>query len=196
MRAASFSWRQLTSRPHTAPSRPGRDHPGLRIEPAEGRRDEPVTLPDPLPTTPAARARLEQQLRNALKLEAPLAVQGQPGHAGFFPFNKFSTVPLLIKAAREAFTESGGDDVKKRLMIVPRCHVIRLNSVTEAGGRRVTEVITERGPVPVVPGAQMIVALGTVESTRLALLSFGDDGRIGANLMRSEERRVGKECRL
>jgi choline dehydrogenase-like flavoprotein len=142
-----------------------------------------VDLPSPLPTTPAALAQLDRELRHEAKLEAPLAVQGQSGHAGFFPFNKFSTVPLLIKAAREAFTESGGDDVKKRLMIVPRCHVIRLNTVNEAGGRRVTEVITERGAVPVAPVAQVIVALGTVESTRLALLSFGSDGKIGANLM-------------
>ena len=48
-----------------------------------------------------------QKLRNVAKLEAPLAVQGQPGHAGFFPFNKFSAVPLLMKAAREAVSQSG-----------------------------------------------------------------------------------------
>ena len=39
-------------------------------------------------------------MRNKLKLEAPLAVQARPEHAGFFPLNKFSAVPLLIKAAR------------------------------------------------------------------------------------------------
>jgi len=156
------------------------DHPAVEY------RDTPATLDDlaallgidlsnPPPTV--------QELRNTLKLEAPLAVQGQSGHAGFFPFNKFSAVPLLIKAAREAYTESGGDDVKKRVMIVPRCHVIRLNTVTDAGKRRVTEVVTEQGPVPVSPDARVIIALGTIESTRLALLSFGSDGKIGANLM-------------
>ena len=142
-----------------------------------------IDLPNPLPTTPAALAKLAKDLRNLLKLEAPLAVQGQPGHAGFFPFNKFSTVPLLIKAAREASTESGGDDVKKRLMIVPRCHVVRLNTVNDASGRHVTEVVTERGPVPVSADAKVIIALGTIESTRLALLSFGSDGQIGTNLL-------------
>lgn len=142
-----------------------------------------IDLPNPLPTNPAALAKLEKELRNQVKLEAPLAVQGQPGHAGFFPFNKFSTVPLLTKAAREAFTESGGDDVKKRLMVVPRAHVLRLNTVIDAGGRRVSEVITEQGPIPVSPDAKVIIALGTVESTRLALLSFGSDGKIGTNLM-------------
>ncbi len=122
-------------------------------------------------------------MRDEAKLEAPLAVQGRSGHAGFFPFNKFSAVPLLIKAAREAATQSGFDDVKKRLMVVPQCHVIRLNTVNEAGVQRVTEIVTERGTVTVAPDAKVIIALGTVESTRLALLSFGSDGKIGRNLM-------------
>src|SRR5438552_603506 len=52
-------------------------------------------------------------LRNLLKLEAPLAVQAHPPHAGFFPLNKFSTVPLMMKAARTAVSDSNSDDVKK-----------------------------------------------------------------------------------
>ena len=67
------------------------DHPAVEY------RDTPATLDDlikvlgiELPSPPPTL----QQLRNEAKLEAPLAVQGQPGHAGFFPFNKFSTVPL------------------------------------------------------------------------------------------------------
>jgi choline dehydrogenase-like flavoprotein len=142
-----------------------------------------IALPSPLPTNPGQLAQLEQKLRNLAKIEAPLAVQGQPGHAGFFPFNKFSSIPLLIKAAREAYSESPVDDVKKRLMVVPRCHVIRLNTVNDAGGQRVSEIVTERGPIPVSPDSKVIIALGTVESTRLALLSFGSDGKIGTNLM-------------
>lgn len=139
-----------------------------------------IPLPDPLP---ADTAKLEKDLRNKLKLEAPLAVQARSGHAGFFPMNKFSATPLLIKAARVAANESPGDDVSKRLMIVPRCHVQRLNVVNEPGGRRVDAVITERGPVPVSADCKVIIALGTIESTRLALLSFGEDGRIGTNLI-------------
>ena len=53
-----------------------------------------------------------------LKLEAPLAVQGRPPLPGSFPINKFSSVPLLMEASRVAQVRSGGDDVKKRLMIV------------------------------------------------------------------------------
>ncbi len=139
-----------------------------------------IPLPNPLP---ADTAKLEKDLRNKLKLEAPLAVQARSGHAGFFPMNKFSTTPLLTKAARAAYNESGNDDVNKRLMVVPRCHVQRLSVVNEAGGRRVDAVITERGPIPVSPDCKVIIALGTIESTRLALLSFGEDGRIGANLI-------------
>src|SRR6185437_799932 len=45
-------------------------------------------------------------LLNLLKLEAPLGVQARPPHAGFFPLNKFSNVPLLMKAARTAFFDS------------------------------------------------------------------------------------------
>ncbi len=43
--------------------------------------------------------------------------------------------------------------------------------------------MTERGPIPVSPDAKIIIALGTIESTRLALLSFGSDGKTGTNLM-------------
>jgi hypothetical protein len=68
-------------------------------------------------------------------------------------------------------------------MVVPRCHVSRLSVVNDAAGRRVDAVITEHGPVPVSPDAKVIIALGTIESTRLALISFGEDGRIGTNLM-------------
>ena len=165
----------------------------LPDHPTVANRDTPVTLadlaallgidlPSPLPTG-VQLTQLQDKLRKLAKIEAPLAVQGQPGHAGFFPFNKFSAVPVLTKAAREAFNESGGDDVKKRVMVVPRCHVIRMNTVVDAAGQRVSEIITERGLIPVSPDAKVILALGTVENARLALLSFGSDGKIGTNLM-------------
>ena len=64
------------------------------------------------------------------KLEAPLAVQGRAPRSGFFPINKFSSVPLIMQAARAAVAEAVNDDVKKRFMIVPSCHVIRLETAT------------------------------------------------------------------
>lgn len=120
--------------------------------------------------------------KEALKLEAPLAVQSRTNEPGLFPINKFSATPLLIKAARAAQAESGGDDVIKRLMIVPDCHVSRLNMTNG----RVDTVVTNLGDVPVPANGQVVIALGTIESIRLALVSFegiGNYGLIGKGLM-------------
>jgi choline dehydrogenase-like flavoprotein len=142
----------------------------------------------------AAQGLSDQDLRDLLKLEAPLAVQSTAPRAGYFPFNKFSAVPLLIKAARAANAESDGDDVKKRLMIVPNCHVTQLATQANGGGATVHEVWTNQGPITLPPGGVVILAAGTIESTRLALQAFGpspDPGgvtiphadQIGRNLM-------------
>lgn len=115
------------------------------------------------------------------KLEAPLAVQSRT-RAGFFPINKFSSVPMLIKAEREAQIESNNDDVKKRLMVVPNCHVKKL--VTTSG--RVTSMETNLGNISLAANAKVVIAMGTIESTRLALNSFHDlpnYNLIGQNLM-------------
>jgi choline dehydrogenase-like flavoprotein len=102
-----------------------------------------------------------------LKIEAPLAVQSHT-RSGFFPFNKFSSVPLLTRAVREAQSESGGDDIKKRLMVVPNIHVNQL--VTQGG--RVVAVQTKQGSISIPPNGVVVIAAGTIESTRLALLAF------------------------
>ena len=143
--------------------------------------------------------------RNRQKLEAPLAVQSNQV-SGLFPLNKFSAIPLLITAARTAaFDAAQGmpfvDDVKKRFMIVPHCHVIRLATDVQGGQGRVTGVEVEvhqpvcgnaanvekqRLTIPVGDGARVVIALGTIESARLALLSFAGTahyGLIGTNLM-------------
>ena len=115
------------------------------------------------------------------KLEAPLAVEIQT-RSGFFSNNKFSSVPLLIKAARVAYTESKGDDFKKRLMVVPHCHVTKL----AFDGTNVTGVFTNQGFISVPANGKVIVALATVESTRLALNSFNgisNYNNIGKNLI-------------
>jgi choline dehydrogenase-like flavoprotein len=137
---------------------------------------DPDTLPTHLDDVPGG----EEGLWN---LEAPLAVQART-RPGFFPFNKFSAMTLLIKACRAAWAESSNDDVKKRLMVVPNCHVRRL--VTS--GTRVTGVEVGQYPwfVPLAPNGQVIIATATVESARLALLSFGGTPHaelIGRNLM-------------
>jgi choline dehydrogenase-like flavoprotein len=129
-------------------------------------------LPLHLSDIPAA----EQEIS---KLEAPLGVQSRAPRAGFFAFNKFSELPLLVRAARAAWTESGGDDRARRLMVVPQCHVTRL--VCEGG--RVVTVETNRGPVGVPGNGVVILAAAAVESARLALTSLPDPGGlIGRNL--------------
>lgn len=115
------------------------------------------------------------------RLEAPLAVETRT-RPGCFPINKFSALPLLLKAARAAQGESNGDDVKKRLMVVPDVHVTRL--VTEGG--RVTRIETQHGSLALPEGGAVILAAATVESARLALLSFPEvpnAGRVGQNLL-------------
>ncbi len=115
----------------------------------------------------AAGAATQQDLLNLMKLEAPLAVQVRT-RSGLFPMNKFSSLPLLMKAARIAETECATDDVKKRLMIVSDCHVIGL----QFNGAQVTGVVTNFGAVAVPSGGVVILAMATIESTRLALNSF------------------------
>ncbi len=143
-------------------------HQALRKQLFDGITGGRVPAAIPLPELPLHLPDIPPAKRNLMKLEAPLAVQSQT-RPGCFPFNKFSALPLLMKAARLSYTRSGGDDVKKRLMVVADCHVTRL--VTEGG--RVTRVETQRGAVPVAPGSIVIVAAATIESTRLAQLSFG-----------------------
>jgi hypothetical protein len=73
-------------------------------------------------------------LHDLFKLEAPLAVQSTT-LPGFFPINKFSAIPGLISAARLANKEADGvgpiADARKRLMIVPNCHVQELITETQ-----------------------------------------------------------------
>src|SRR6516225_6441565 len=81
---------------------------------------------------------------DSLRLDAPLAVQilSRPG---FFPFNKFSSVPLGVAAARRAFSDASDKlgNTDKRLMIATDCHVKGLhphlhtrNRRNSSGGRR------------------------------------------------------------
>ena len=147
---------------------------------------QPADLPLHLKLRPETTAAEKEQM----PLEAPLAVQSQTV-SGLFPINKFSAVPLTIKAARTASFDSQigmpfPDDVKKRLMLVPHCRVIRLVTDVQGGTGRVTEVQTTLGNIPVGDNTRVVIALGTIESTRLALLSFQgitNYNQIGQNLM-------------
>jgi choline dehydrogenase-like flavoprotein len=153
---------------------------------------------DATDTTPRA------DLLNLLKLEAPLAVQARTA-PGEFPSNKYSAVPTLTKAARIASAETGGvgteADARKRLMVVPKCHVLDIITETQsdnwvrATGVRVKDATGAEQVLSLTPptadGHQgsVIIALGTIESTRLALSTFKDSlsgraaQRMGTNLV-------------
>src|SRR5437660_1587174 len=147
------------------------DHPAVR-----GKHPTVADLLDLLGLTSGG---TRGELLNQLKIEAPLAVQTRT-LSGLLPFNKFSSVPLLMQAARAANAEAAGDDVKKRLMIVPECHVVRLVTARMNGELTVVAVETNRGTIPVQPGCPVVVALGTIESTRLVLNALDADGSVGA----------------
>ena len=120
-------------------------------------------------------------------LEAPLSVQSAPSRAGSFPLNKFNTVQLLIRASRVAQFEAqaaapfdlGASDAKKRLMIVDNIYVTRL---IRSGGT-ITRVETNQGGIDVPPGGTVILAMGTIENTRMALNTVPEKKLIGRNLM-------------
>jgi choline dehydrogenase-like flavoprotein len=120
------------------------------------------------------------EIADADQLEAPLAVASAASRGGIFPANKFSSMQLLMDATRKAFAESGGDDRRKRLMLVPNCAVTGL-SITDSV---VSGIVTTRGTLALPQGGQVILANGTIESARLALASFPNPHNlIGRNLM-------------
>jgi choline dehydrogenase-like flavoprotein len=173
-----------------------------------------VRYPDPLDPTldakilrdwlglPASDTTPFAKLLELFKLEAPLAVQSTT-LAGFFPTNKFSAVPGLMRATRLASQEADGvgaaADARKRIMVVPNCHVQDLITETQADNWvRVTGVrVWQNGgsvDVTLAPprnGGQsaVVLALGTVETTRVARTTFQQSlagravERMGKNLI-------------
>jgi hypothetical protein len=177
------------------------DHPAVRY-PDPGEPPINAALLREWLGLPSTDTTPENKLRELFKLEAPLAVQSTT-LPGFFPTNKFSAVPGLIRAARLASNEADGTkpvaDARKRLMIVPNCHVQELITQTQADNWvHVTGVrVWQNGSsvdIPLAPkrnGRQgaVIIALGTVETTRLALTTFQQSlggraaNRMGKNLV-------------
>jgi hypothetical protein len=115
--------------------------------------------------------------------EAPLAVQAAAPRSGLFSFDKYSSVPILFSAIRE---QANGPNSARRIFVMPRAHVIRL----KRDGNRVTEIeVSVNGQRQTIsknnvmsPDCQVVLAQGTIETTRLALESFGTP-KMGRNLM-------------
>jgi hypothetical protein len=112
----------------------------------------------------------------------PLAVQGSAPASGLFGFDKFSSLPLLVDTVRRDIRASGGSDAARRLFVVPRAHVIRLQT---AGGTVHTvelDVGGQRRFLGIGAGCAVVLAASAIESTRLALGSF-PSALMGRNLM-------------
>jgi choline dehydrogenase-like flavoprotein len=101
--------------------------------------------------------------------DPPLAVQGQAPASGLFSFDKYSSVNVLIEAARDA---AGQPDSQRRLFVVPNAHVTRLNTANGAVSSIDVFVNGVKQNLPVRANCAVILAAGTIESTRLALHSF------------------------
>jgi choline dehydrogenase-like flavoprotein len=101
--------------------------------------------------------------------DPPLAVEGQSPASGLFSFDKYTSTTLTIEAARDA---SSQPDPQRRLFLVPNAHVTRIHT---AGGAASSIDVVVNGALqslPVSANCAVILALGTIESTRLALVSF------------------------
>lgn len=110
--------------------------------------------------------------------EAPIAVQASSPGPGLFSFDKFSSGPMLLESIRDDIAKRWtlDDNSRRRLFLVPRCHVIRLH---HSGGRVTGIDVTYNGqfrslstPTNLSPDCQVVLAAGTIESTRLAIESF------------------------
>ena len=119
--------------------------------------------------------------------EAPLAVQGTAPASGLFSFDKYSSAPILIDAIREDSQGSfaslaASPDSARQLFLVPRAHVIRL--ITSGGAVTQLELAVngQRKNLAISPDCAVVLALSTVECTRLALESFPTP-LMGRNLM-------------
>jgi hypothetical protein len=113
--------------------------------------------------------------------EAPLAVQGSAPASGLFAFDKFSSAPAIIDAIRnDVAVNTMRGDVSRRIFLVPRTQVLRLNVVS--GAVTSIDIASDgiRDPLRIPAGCAVVLANGTIEATRLALESLGvGDARFG-----------------
>jgi hypothetical protein len=117
----------------------------------------------------------------------PLAVLGRGPASGLFTFNKYSSLPLLIGAIRDAIAEANWDDSRRRLFLVPRAHVVKLHTSGGVVQRIEVFVNGQQRFLDIGPRCAVVLALGAIESTRIAIESFPTtpnpaDEKMGRNL--------------
>jgi choline dehydrogenase-like flavoprotein len=189
----------------------------IGVQPADDFVFDPVLGPEEPADAIGLNAALEARLVRALAAlrqdggtplgdpePPPIAVQTQSFVSGVFSPDKFSSLTLLMSAIRDAQGRTAGGspaerDFNRRLFLVPNAHVSRLDvaDVSRDGALRPGERITAvdlsadgvRRRLPIKPGGMVVLALGCLESTRLALESFptapdrAGDEIMGRNLM-------------
>jgi 3-keto-disaccharide hydrolase/GMC oxidoreductase len=111
--------------------------------------------------------------------EPPLAVQAKPPASGLFSFDKYSSAPILADAIREA---AANPDWQRRLFLVPRAHVVKLHGTGDAITRLEVYVNGQQRFLDVPATCAIVLANGTIESTRLAMESF-ETPLMGRNLV-------------
>ena len=162
--------RRSRARPASSPARTSSSATVHRVKRAKSLR--------PVPTW----RHIEASLASAGVEPPPLAVQGNAPASGLFSFDKFSSMPVLVDAVREAIAASGLDDSKRRLFLVPLAHVIKLHTSGGVVHTLEVDVAGERKFLAIEPHCAVILAASTIESTRLALHSFPTP-LMGRNLM-------------
>jgi len=116
---------------------------------------------------------------NGLEQGAPLAVQAAPPASGLFSFDKYSSVPILVEAIREA---ADSPDWRRRLFLVPHAHVVKLHTTSNTVTGIEVYVNGQRQFLNITPTCAVVLASSTIESARLALESF-PTSLMGRNLM-------------
>lgn len=111
--------------------------------------------------------------------DAPLAVQAAPPASGLFSFDKYSSAPILIDAIRQ---DTANPDWRRRLFLIPRAHVTRLTVTNGAVTQLEVWVNGQQKTLTIPSTCAVVLASGTIESTRLAMESFSTP-RMGRNLM-------------
>jgi choline dehydrogenase-like flavoprotein len=106
--------------------------------------------------------------------EAPLAVQGSVPRSGLFAFDKFCSAPFIMDAIRnDVAVNTRYGDLSRRIFLVPRTQVHRLNLTGNTVTSIDMSVAGVRQPLAVTAGTAIIIANGTIEATRLTLESLG-----------------------
>lgn len=113
----------------------------------------------------------------------PLGVVGKGPASGLFSINKYSSVPLLVSAVRDAINESGGDDARRRLFVVPRAHVSKLHTINGSVSQIELYINGQQRFINVAPQCAVVLAVTSIESTRLALESFPTSADPNAELI-------------